>query len=230
MDEICKGDKIRVGNDFIYAWIIERDGEIEDLTAVSDLELTATVFNKNIIFPFSKVDLNKLVIQCTHDLCDEMGVYNLELSYIPQNGRKCTIDIDAFEIVAKTAEASDSTYFTSTSDMAFAIKGDKGNPFTYADFTEAQLEALKVKGDPFTYDDFTPEQVEGLKVKGDPFRYSDFTDEQLDGLKVKGDPFKYEDFTEAQIEALKVKGDTGEMADVSMSVNEKGELIATIKE
>lgn len=27
------------------------------------------------------------------------------------------------------------------------IKGDKGDPFTYEDFTEEQLEALKVKGD-----------------------------------------------------------------------------------
>ena len=30
---------------------------------------------------------------------------------------------------------------------SYRIKGDKGNAFTYADFTPAQLEALKVKGD-----------------------------------------------------------------------------------
>ena len=38
------------------------------------------------------------------------------------------------------------------------IKGDKGDPFTYDDFTPEQLESLKVKGDPFLYSDFTPEQ------------------------------------------------------------------------
>nr|DAU58769.1 MAG TPA: nucleoid-associated protein [Caudoviricetes sp.] len=49
-------------------------------------------------------------------------------------------------------------------------KGDKGDPFTYEDFTEEQLAALVgptgpkgesgppgPQGEPFTYDDFTPE-------------------------------------------------------------------------
>ena len=48
-------------------------------------------------------------------------------------------------------------------DLPF-LKGDKGDPFTYSDFTTGQLEALKGdKGDPFTYEDFTPEQIEALK-------------------------------------------------------------------
>ena len=51
-------------------------------------------------------------------------------------------------------------------------KGDKGDAFTYADFTQQQLANLKgekgekgEKGDqgkPFTYDDFTPEQLDTL--------------------------------------------------------------------
>nr|DAR23966.1 MAG TPA: collagen triple helix repeat protein [Caudoviricetes sp.] len=56
--------------------------------------------------------------------------------------------------------------------------GEQGKPFTYDDFTAAQLEALKgPKGDPglpgkdgkaFTYADFTPDQLELLKgPKGD---------------------------------------------------------------
>lgn len=59
--------------------------------------------------------------------------------------------------------------------MLFAAKGDagpQGEAFTYADFTEEQLEALTGpkgdKGDAFTYEDFTPEQLAGLKgEKGD---------------------------------------------------------------
>ena len=48
-------------------------------------------------------------------------------------------------------------------------KGDKGDAFTYDDFTPEQLAALKgadgadgAKGDPFTYADFTPEQLAAL--------------------------------------------------------------------
>ena len=48
-------------------------------------------------------------------------------------------------------------------------KGEKGDAFTYADFTAEQLEALKgAKGDPFTFSDFTPGELDGLKgEKGD---------------------------------------------------------------
>ena len=88
------------------------------------------------------------------------------------------------------------------------LKGAKGDPFTYSDFTPEQLAALKgpqgeigergPKGDPFVYSDFTPEQLAALKgpkgdigaqgPKGDPFVYSDFTPEQLAALKgPKGD-------------------------------------------
>ena len=54
-----------------------------------------------------------------------------------------------------------------------AFKGDKGDPFTYSDFTAAQLASLKgEKGDPFTYSDFTEAQLAALKGskgdKGDP--------------------------------------------------------------
>lgn len=64
-------------------------------------------------------------------------------------------------------------------------KGDKGDPFTYNDFTPEQLEALTgPKGDPFTFEDFTPEQLESLRgPKGDPFTYEDFTPEQLEDLQ-----------------------------------------------
>ena len=91
------------------------------------------------------------------------------------------------------------------------LKGAKGDPFVYSDFTPEQLAALRgpkgeigvqgPKGDPFVYSDFTPEQLAALRgpigpqgeigergPKGDPFVYSDFTEEQLSALKgPKGD-------------------------------------------
>ena len=93
-------------------------------------------------------------------------------------------------------------YINETLAGAGALKGDKGDPFTYEDFTPEQLEALKgSKGDPFTYEDFTPEQLEALKGpkgdKGDPFTYSDFTPEQLAALigpkGAKGDSYTITD-------------------------------------
>lgn len=54
-------------------------------------------------------------------------------------------------------------------DVMDGAKGDKGNAFTYSDFTAEQLAALKgEKGDAFTYSDFTAEQLAALKgEKGD---------------------------------------------------------------
>ena len=93
--------------------------------------------------------------------------------------------------------------------------GPKGDAFTYDDFTEEELAALKgdkgdkgaqgdpgPKGDAFTYDDFTEEELAALKgdkgdkgaqgepgPKGDAFTYADFTEEQLAALKgPQGDP------------------------------------------
>lgn len=91
---------------------------------------------------------------------------------------------------------------------AGALKGDKGDPFTYDDFTSEQLEALKVKGDkgdPFIYSDFTPEQLAALKgEKGDSFTFADFTPEELLLLKgEKGDSFTFNDFTQEQLNSLK---------------------------
>ena len=51
-------------------------------------------------------------------------------------------------------------------------KGEKGDAFTFEDFTPEQLELLRghkgERGEPFVYEDFTPEQLEQLKgAKGD---------------------------------------------------------------
>lgn len=62
---------------------------------------------------------------------------------------------------------------------ATGAKGDKGDPFTYADFTAEQLATLKgEKGDT------GPKGEPGADgAKGDAFTYADFTAEQLAALK-----------------------------------------------
>lgn len=58
-----------------------------------------------------------------------------------------------------TAALTDATKW-----MVITSKGEKGDPFTFADFTAEQLASLKGnKGDPFTYDDFTAEEIADLK-------------------------------------------------------------------
>ena len=130
-------------------------------------------------------------------------------------------------------------------------KGDKGDPFTYSDFTEEQLTALKgadgekgEKGDPFKFSDFTEEQLAALKGadgekgdKGDSFKYEDFTEEQLAALKGekgekgdKGDSFKYEDFSEEQLAALKgEKGEKGDKGDSFKYEDFTDEQLAALK-
>lgn len=53
---------------------------------------------------------------------------------------------------------------TSNIELLNAIKGEKGDPFVYSDFTQSQLNYLKgEKGDPFEYEDFTEQQLLSLK-------------------------------------------------------------------
>ena len=90
---------------------------------------------------------------------------------------------------ALTPGDASSRYVNKIEGQSFANKTELDN---YVKKTE--LNSLKgEKGDPFTYADFTPEQLNALKGpkgdKGEPFRYSDFTPEQLLALKgPKGDP------------------------------------------
>ena len=90
---------------------------------------------------------------------------------------------------ALTPGDASTRYVNKLEGQSFAQKSELDN---YVKKTE--LNSLKgEKGDPFTYADFTPDQLEKLKGpkgdKGEPFKYSDFTAEQLLALKgPKGDP------------------------------------------
>lgn len=67
-------------------------------------------------------------------------------------------------------------------------RGEKGDAFTYDDFTPEQLETLRgPTGYAFTFDDLSEEQVASLRGekgdKGDSFECSGFTSDRLEGLR-----------------------------------------------
>ena len=100
-----------------------------------------------------------------------------------------------------------------------ALKGEKGDPFTYEDFTQEQLENLKgPKGDPGPQGPngetgaVGPQGPKGdtgdtgpQGPKGDPGEQGPRGETGPQGPK--GDAFTYEDFTEEQLESL--KGESG---------------------
>lgn len=120
--------KIRLGNDFVFNWAITRGGLPEDLTGVLDAKLTVSVFGKKQEVSFTK-NSNIVTVEFTPSICNIIGTYNLKLDYIlpdttfSDEDRKCTIDVDAFQIVPKTALVDDSSEFSVTSDMAIAFQG-----------------------------------------------------------------------------------------------------------
>lgn len=87
--------------------------------------------------------------------------------------------------------------FAQKSELSDYVKKAEINQYTSASsvqLTPEQIEKLKgPKGEPFKYSDFTQDQLNALKGpkgdKGEPFKYSDFTAEQLLALRgPKGGP------------------------------------------
>lgn len=134
--------KIRAGNQFTYLWAIERAGVAVDLTTATDIELSYGVgklcadYSK---IPFTAVDTNK--ISSSH-LYGVTGTYNLKLEF-KIDGEQSTIDIDAFKIVPRSEDASESTQFAVTSDMAIGFKGEKGDKLTFTDLTPSDIAELQ---------------------------------------------------------------------------------------
>lgn len=128
--------KIRRGNDFVFAWEIERNGLPEDLSSVLEKHLYLSALGKRVEM-VEGVDYditgNVVRIEVTPTIATILGTYKAEFHYIlPDLGfidedRKCAVDVDAFVIVGSTEQADNPSEFTITSDMAIAFKGDKGD-------------------------------------------------------------------------------------------------------
>ena len=122
--------KIRIGNDFRFVWVIERNSQAEDLTLATNLVLTIKSMYGDSAIPFTIVDGNKVCVDVDSKNAGNVAKYNLRLTYtIPDDSlndgfRDCSVDIDAFEIVAKTELAEKVDEFTSTSEIAIGFQGN----------------------------------------------------------------------------------------------------------
>ena len=164
--------RIRINNDFTFAWAIERNGLPEDLSTAINMVLKVRN-SAGAIQVITDYDVtgNIVSVEVTPKIANVLGRYVFILTYeLPDVGlsdleRLCEIDTDAFILVPRTAEADDAEDLLVTSDMAIGFKGDSayqlwldaGNTGTVEDYLAS------LKGDPFLYSDFTPEQLEALK-------------------------------------------------------------------
>lgn len=138
--------KVRIGNDFVFLWSIERNGKPENLNECLEIKLTLKAFGMEKEIDFEIVDDNIIRIEVTPEMTTVVGIYSLVLKYtladesFSDNDRKCAVDTKAFTIVANTAGADDISEIAVTSDILIGLRGDA---FTYDDFTEEQIEDLK---------------------------------------------------------------------------------------
>ena len=126
--------RIRINNDFTFAWAIERNGLPEDLSTAINMTLRARNSTGAIqTITAYEVAANIVSVEVTPEIANVLGRYVFILTYelpdasLDDMERLCEVDTDAFIIVPRTAEADDSTDLLVTSDMAIGFKGDTGN-------------------------------------------------------------------------------------------------------
>jgi len=126
--------RIRQGNDFIFLWAIERNGEPEDFSNAVNIRLHFKNFDcVGEVKSFQIVDGNIVRVEVSPEWASNLGAYRLILSYefedqsYSDGDRKCVVDVLAFNIVPKTSEADDVSEMAKTTDIMIGLKGDKGD-------------------------------------------------------------------------------------------------------
>ena len=131
--------------------------------------ITSTIAGEGIEFvqfPYVNLRTPAMYVVKTGDLIfDKDGrVYQI----ISLNSDYCDATFSGIHVVAYGMSAYDlavkNGFEGSEEEWIASLKGEKGDAFTYEDFTPEQLALLKgEKGDAFTYEDFAPEQLAALK-------------------------------------------------------------------
>lgn len=177
--------KIRIGNDFKTKWAITWSGEPEDFSDATDVALFFNIYDKKIELTrdvdYTITD-NIIEIDCTPDICNILGVYNLELHYTKPNDdfidgeRRSAVDIDAFRIVGKSEKADSTQDVSIISDAAIGLQGksayqlwlDDGNTGTIEDyFTWIREPAVTAGGYATEQGDYALAQGDYAKAQGE---------------------------------------------------------------
>lgn len=100
----------RIGNDFHFLWIIKDNGQTVDISEVDDFTITIKSQNgEEITPPYTLVNGSPLV-QCNKEQLGTTGLYVINASWRVEDStfsdgfRDCAADVDAFEIVQKSAQ------------------------------------------------------------------------------------------------------------------------------
>ncbi len=138
--------KIRKDNDFKLIFLVERNGNPENMEV-------AAITSLNLIGPSSTVPIapvsiedNILYMDIDSSLNQVLGKYSLELKYaIPDNEftggvRDCAVDTYAYTIVGSSSEATKIDELAKTVDVA---TGFQGKAFTYGMYTPEQIAELQ---------------------------------------------------------------------------------------
>lgn len=170
-------DKIRIGNDIAYKWVILRhDKYIEDFTVAKIVELKISNDSTGETYlPVYDINNNVITVYFPASVQIKCGVHSLHINYTKENGSgivpKAEYAVDyegVFELVAQTSEETPAipedgkviSYVYRNRDGANgkdAITpgiGPNGNWFIGLEDTGSSS-----MGKPFTYDMFTPEQI-----------------------------------------------------------------------
>ena len=210
--------RIREGNDFVFIMPVERAGIPEDLAGIINGKLTVSIFSEKKIVPFVVVDTNKLRVEFNPIICNITGIYNLKFEYalpdlsLSDSERQCAVDVDAFEIVGKSAQASDGTEFSVTVDMAIGFQGKSA----YAVWLETH------EGTQEDYETFLRQPaIDAAELAQE---VADHPDKIVLDYWHKWNT----ELKEYENTGIKAKGDTGPMPELVFGVNENGELNYTI--
>ena len=146
--------KVRIDNTFAFTWKIKRGGEVEELGDVHDMKLVryiGKIGRDPMEVPVSLVDSNTVRVDVPTGVANRLGDYIFELSYLRPDAtlttleRKCTIDVTAFTIVARTAYADPDGEFSLTSDLLIGLVGPKfeSKDFTAEEWVEIQRPSIE---------------------------------------------------------------------------------------
>ncbi len=137
---------IRKDNDFKLIFIVERNGNPEDMEKATIVSLD--LITPSATLPLTPVSIKKNIIYLDMDssINQVLGKYRLEMKYTVLDPeftggvRDCAIDTYAYTIVSSTSEATKIDELAKSVDVA---TGFQGKAFTWDMYTPEQIELLQ---------------------------------------------------------------------------------------